>query len=74
MADLDRENESDKHPPTFPLIVKPSRWMIGLHLIGGGMLFNAWQASRDLPDLGAIPTFTLIAVGFLGSKLLISAL
>ena len=38
------------------------------------MLFNAWQASRELPDLGAIPTIILIVIGFLGSKFLVSAL
>ncbi len=63
---------------TYPLSSKnkgkQSRWLSVVHLIGGGALFNVFEISYILPDLGAIPTVLLLGIGYFGSYVLISNL
>ena len=67
MVALDQGNESDEQRSAPSSTMQPSRWLIGLHMFGGGMLFNAFQISQELPDLGGIPLLILLALGYFGS-------
>jgi hypothetical protein len=74
MMTLDQESINNEQLPPPYLSEKPSRWLIGLHLFGGGLLSNSLQISRELPDFGAIPFLVLLVAGYFGSKVLVDTL
>ena len=74
MTGSHQETDTDKQRSAHQTAKQTNRWLIVLHLFGGGMLFNALQASRELPDLGAMPALILIVIGYFGSMVLVSAL
>ena len=54
MSEVDEMNENKEETMSVKISNKKNRWLVGLHLYGGGLLFQAFQISRELPDFGAI--------------------
>ena len=74
MSEVNEMNENKEETVSAKISVRKSRWLVGLNLYGGGLLFQAFQASRELPDFGAIFIFIFVPIGYFLSNLLVSGI
>jgi hypothetical protein len=79
-SDTSTKKDTDPIPDTLEEVarvqaLKPSRWLIVLHFLGGSYLFITVQMGlKNSVTLGALPYLILFGIGYVGSKLLVSAI
>jgi hypothetical protein len=74
MSEVDEMIENKEETVSIKNSVRKSRWLVGLNLYGGGLLFQTFQVSRELPDFGAIFVFIFVPIGYFLSNLLVSGI